>query len=79
MTTWIDQQTDKRKLASPRRQEVIKSAIARAEALYLESPLVAEGILVKRDITSEDPYDALRLVAGPHPSVPYGYIYEEER
>jgi hypothetical protein len=77
MTTWIDQQTDKRKLASPRRQEVVKSAIMRAELMAIVG--VQEGILVKRDITSEDPYDAMRLVAGPHPSVPYGFIYEEER
>lgn len=70
MTTWVDHQTDPKKLASPRRIEVIAEAKVEAERLGLW------GILVQRDITSADPYFPMRLVAGPHPSVPFGHIQE---
>ena len=73
MTTWNDHQTDTEKLNNPRRCEVI--ALAK-EACAAQNNVF--GILVKRDITSTDNVDPLRLVAGPHPSVPAFHIIEED-
>lgn len=72
MTTWVDHQEDPKKLESPRRIEVVAEAVARAEELQ------TFGVLVERDITA-DIQNPLRLVAGPHPSVPFGHIYEVDR
>lgn len=69
---WVDNQTDPKKLASPRRQEVIAEA-----KLACEAQNNVFGILVARDVTSVDQQYPLRLVAGPHPSVPAYHIIEE--
>lgn len=66
---WVDMQTDPKKLKSPRRKIVIEEA--KPEAIRRQ-----QGILVKRDITSEDMVYPLRLTAGPDPSVPFGEIWE---
>lgn len=70
MPTWVDQQTDPKKLASPRRIQVIKDA---KEALAVMG--LNWGILVTRDSTS----DGYRITAGPHASVPPGEIHEVDR
>jgi hypothetical protein len=74
MPDWIDHETDPKKLNSLRRREVIADAKKACEAQNN-----VFGILVKRDITSVDQQYPLRLVAGPHPSVPAYHIMEEER
>jgi hypothetical protein len=66
---WIDQQTDPKKLMSPRRKLIIEDA--KPEAIRRN-----QGILVLRDITSEDLVYPMRLTAGPDPSVPFGEIHE---
>lgn len=66
---WIDRQTDKKKLAVAYRRMIIEKA---------KKPAIErqQGILVKRDITSEDLGYPMRLTAGPDPSVPFGEIWE---
>lgn len=75
MATWTDSQTDPKKLNNARRKQVIEEAKIAAEERYNN----VFGILVTRDITSEDQEYPLRLVAGPHPSVPAFNIREVER
>ena len=74
MPEWTDSQTDPKKLNNLRRQEVIEEAKVAAELINN-----VFGIVVTRDITSEDEEYPLRLVAGPHPSVPAYNIIEIER
>ena len=74
MPEWVDHQTDPEKRNNLRRREVVAAAKKACE----EQGNVF-GILVKRDITSEDQIHPLRLVAGPHPSVPAYHIMDEER
>jgi hypothetical protein len=73
--TWTDHQTDPDKLNNPRRKQVIEEAKLVAAERYNN----VFGIVVTRDITSEDHEYPLRLVAGPHPSVPAFHIMEVER
>lgn len=71
MSNWIDHETDPKKLNNDRRKLVIEEAKVASEAkgnVY--------GILVVRDITSDDPNYPLRIMAGPHPSVPAYHIIE---
>ena len=75
MPEWIDSQEDPKKLNNLRRREVIAAAKAVAEERYNN----VFGILVTRDITSEDADYPLRIVAGPDPSVPAYHIREVER
>lgn len=72
--TWTDHQTDPKKLNNKRRKQVIEEAKV-ASAAWND----VFGILVTRDITSEDQQYPLRIVAGPHPSVPAFNIMEVER
>lgn len=63
--TWTDHETDPDKLNNARRKQVIEEAKVAAAAWNN-----VFGILVTRDITSDDPQYPMRIVAGPHPSVP---------
>lgn len=71
MPEWNDHETDPEKLNNERRKQVIAEAKVAAEAMNN-----VFGILVTRDITSDDPAYPLRIVAGPHPSVPAFHIIE---
>ena len=74
MPEWVDHETDPKKLNNLRRREVIAAAKVAAEKYNN-----VFGILVDRDITSEDEHNPLRLVAGPDPSVPAYHIITRER
>ena len=71
MAEWNDHETDPKKLNNARRKQVIEEAKVAAAAQNN-----VFGILVTRDITSDDPNYPLRIVAGPHPSVPAYHIIE---
>lgn len=71
MSTWTDHETDPKKLNNERRKQVIEEAKVAASGMNN-----VFGILVVRDITSEDPNYPLRITAGPHPSVPAFHIIE---